>query len=165
LAAPLCLNFFRFIVEYVLTDQDVKGPFIDKLPAKLEDKKSLKRLNYTSPREALGEHFHMSEDLLAEINPGKKFDRAGDKISAASLSADKQSSKVSRIEVDKGRRDSENLDEGWNSCRVLSGQCAMPITSIPSDSTKFSTWRSCGTAPTDVMCQQETHAPEQRGFH
>src|SRR6202048_4565546 len=91
------------IVEYALTDQDVKGPFIDKLPAKLEDKKSLKRLNYTSPREALGEHFHMSEDLLAEINPGKKFDRGGDKMNVASLSAAKQSSKVSRIEVDKGR--------------------------------------------------------------
>jgi lipoprotein-anchoring transpeptidase ErfK/SrfK len=91
------------IVEYVLTDQDVKGPFIDKLPAKLEDKKSLKRLNYTSSKEALGEHFHMSEDLLAEINPGKKFDRVGDKINVAGLSADKQSSKVSRIEVDKGR--------------------------------------------------------------
>jgi len=91
------------IVKYALTDQDVKGPFIDKLPAKLEDKKSLKRLNYTSSKEALGEHFHMSEDLLAEINPGKKFDRVGDKINVASLSADKQSRKVSRIEVDKGR--------------------------------------------------------------
>ena len=61
-------------------------------------------LNYTSSKEALGEHFHMSEDLLAAINPGKKFDRAGDKINVASLSADKQSSKVSRIEVDKGFR-------------------------------------------------------------
>src|ERR1035437_1163347 len=91
------------IVEYALTDQDVKGPFIDKLPSKLEDKKSLKWLNYTSSKEALGEHFHMSEDLLAEINPGKKFDRVGDKINVVSLSADKQSSKVSRIEVDKGR--------------------------------------------------------------
>jgi lipoprotein-anchoring transpeptidase ErfK/SrfK len=69
----------------------------------LEDKKSLKRLSYTSSKEALAEHFHMSEDLLAEINPGKKFDRVGDKINVASLSADKQSSKVSRIEVDKGR--------------------------------------------------------------
>jgi hypothetical protein len=56
-----------------------------------------------SLKEALGEHFHMSEDLLAEINPGKKFDRVGDKINVASLLADKQSSKVSRIEVDKGR--------------------------------------------------------------
>jgi lipoprotein-anchoring transpeptidase ErfK/SrfK len=60
-------------------------------------------LDYTSSREALGEHFHMSEDLLAEINPGNKFDRVGDKINVAGLSADKQSSKVSRIEVDKGR--------------------------------------------------------------
>jgi lipoprotein-anchoring transpeptidase ErfK/SrfK len=91
------------IVEYVLTDQDVKGPFIDKLPSKLEDKKWLKRLSYTSPKEALGEHFHMSEDLLAEINPGKKFDRAGDKINVVSLSVDKQSSRVARIEADKGR--------------------------------------------------------------
>ena len=81
----------------------MKGPFIDKLPSKLEDKKSLKRLNYTSSKEALGERFHMSEDLLAAINPGKKFDRVGDKINVASLSADKQLSKVSRVEVDKGR--------------------------------------------------------------
>jgi lipoprotein-anchoring transpeptidase ErfK/SrfK len=91
------------IVEYALTDQDVKGPFLHKLPSKLEDKKSLKRLNYTSSKEALGEHFHMSEELLAEINAGKTFDRVGDKINVASLSADKQSSKVARIEVDKGR--------------------------------------------------------------
>ena len=91
------------IVEYALTDQDVKGPFLDKLPAKLEDKKSLKKLSYTSAREALGEHFHMSEDLLAEINPGSKFDHAGDKINVTGLSTDKQSSKVARIEVDKSR--------------------------------------------------------------
>ncbi|THD68521.1 MAG: murein L,D-transpeptidase [Bradyrhizobium sp.] len=91
------------IVEYVLTDLDVKGPFIDKLPSKLEDKKSLKRLSYTSSKEALSEHFHMSEDLLAEINPEKKFDHVGDKINVVSLPADKQSIKVARIEVDKGR--------------------------------------------------------------
>src|ERR1700737_666673 len=71
------------IVEYALTDQDVKGPFIDKLPSKLEDKKSLKRLNYTSSKEALGEHFHMSEDLWEENTPGKKLDRVGDKTKGA----------------------------------------------------------------------------------
>jgi lipoprotein-anchoring transpeptidase ErfK/SrfK len=91
------------VVEYTLTDQDVKGPFIDKLPSKLEGKKSLKKLSYTSAKEALAEHFHMSEDLLAEINPGKKFDRVGDKINVTNLAADKPSSKVARIEVDKGR--------------------------------------------------------------
>ena len=97
------------IVEYTLTNEDVKGPFLDKLPAKLEDKKSLKKLSYTSSKEALGERFHMSENLLAELNPGKKFDRAGDRINVASLSADKQSSKVARIEVDKGRETVKTL--------------------------------------------------------
>jgi len=91
------------IVEYTLTDQDVKGPFIDKLPSKLEDKKSLKKLGFTSSKEALAEHFHMSEALLAELNPGKKFDRAGDKINVVSIPVDQPSSKVVRVEVDKGR--------------------------------------------------------------
>ena len=91
------------IVEYTLTDRDVKGPFIGKLPSRLEQKKSLKKLGYTSSKEALAERFHMSEALLAEINPGKKFDRAGDKINVASHSADAASGKVARIEVDKGR--------------------------------------------------------------
>jgi lipoprotein-anchoring transpeptidase ErfK/SrfK len=91
------------IVEYTLTDRDVKGPFIDRLPSRLEDKKSLKQLGYTSSKEALAERFHMSEELLAEINPGKKFDRAGDKINVASHSADAPSGKVARVEVDKGR--------------------------------------------------------------
>jgi len=91
------------VVEYTLTAQDVRGPFIDKLPSKLEDKKSFKKLSFTGSKEALAEHFHMSEGLLAEINPGNKFDRIGDKINVASVSADKQSSNVVRIEVDKGR--------------------------------------------------------------
>lgn len=68
------------MTTYTLTDADVKGPFLDKLPSKMEDMKSLPRLSYTSAREALGERFHMSEDLLAELNPGSKFDRAGDTI-------------------------------------------------------------------------------------
>ena len=91
------------IVEYTLTDRDLKGPFIDKLPSKLEEKKSLKKLGYASSKEALAEQFHMSEDLLAEINPGKKFDRVGDRINVASPSADAPPSKVARVEVDKGR--------------------------------------------------------------
>ena len=45
----------------------------------------------------------MSEDLLAEFNSEKKFDRAGDKINVVSVSDDARSGKVARIEVDKGR--------------------------------------------------------------
>jgi len=41
------------IAEYKISENDVKGPFLKKLPAKMEDMKSLKALNYTSPREAI----------------------------------------------------------------------------------------------------------------
>src|SRR5258706_15975195 len=53
------------ITEYTISKDDVKGPFLKKLPAKMEDMKRLKALNYTSPREAIAEKFHMSQALLA----------------------------------------------------------------------------------------------------
>jgi lipoprotein-anchoring transpeptidase ErfK/SrfK len=89
--------------EYVITEADLKGPYIDKLPAKMEDMTSLKALSFTGPKEALSERFHMSQDLLAELNPGKKFDHAGDTINVVNLSHDKPALKVARIEVDKAR--------------------------------------------------------------
>jgi len=90
------------IADYVLSEQDIKGPYIEKLPAKMEDMKSLKTLSYTGPKEALSERFHMSQDLLAALNPGQKFDRAGTKINVVSL-AKEVPSKTARIEVDKLR--------------------------------------------------------------
>src|SRR3954470_19457412 len=90
------------IAEYVLTERDIKGPYLDKLPAKMEDMKSLKSLSYTGPKEALSERFHMSQDLLAALNPGQKFDRAGVKIKVVNL-ATEASPDAARIEVDKSR--------------------------------------------------------------
>lgn len=74
--------------DYTLTEQDVKGPYIDKLPSKMEDMKSLKTLGYTSAKEALSERFHMSQDLLAALNPKQKFDRAGERIVTLNLAQD-----------------------------------------------------------------------------
>src|SRR5947208_1100643 len=73
------------IVDYKITGKDVKGPFLKKLPGKMEEMKGLKSLDYTSPREAIAEKFHMSEALLAALNPGKKFDQADQSISVANL--------------------------------------------------------------------------------
>lgn len=89
--------------DYVITDRDVKGPYIEKLPAKMEEMKSLKTLSYTSPKEALSERFHMSPDLLTELNPGKTFDRVGDKINVINLVQGQRSTKAVRVEVDKTR--------------------------------------------------------------
>jgi lipoprotein-anchoring transpeptidase ErfK/SrfK len=90
------------IAEYVLTERDIKGPYLEKLPTKMEDMKSLKTLDYTGPKEALSERFHMSQDLLLALNPAQKFDRAGAKINVVNLPHE-AAAKTARIEVDKAR--------------------------------------------------------------
>jgi lipoprotein-anchoring transpeptidase ErfK/SrfK len=89
------------VVDYKITDKDVKGPFLKKLPAKMEDLKDLKSLDYTSPREALAEKFHMSEALLTALNPGKKFDEAGQTIAVVNVPVKEGKPAVTRVEVDK----------------------------------------------------------------
>jgi lipoprotein-anchoring transpeptidase ErfK/SrfK len=86
--------------EYTVSDEDVRGPFIEKLPAKMEDMKDLPSLGYTSPREKIAERFHMGQELLAALNPGKNFD-AGDRITVANVSAGELPQKATRLEVDK----------------------------------------------------------------
>src|SRR5262249_38693488 len=58
-----------------IAEKDVAGPFLQKLPGKMEEMKDIPKLGYTSPREGLAEKFHMSEELLAMLNPGQRFDR------------------------------------------------------------------------------------------
>ena len=96
------------VIDYKITEKDVKGPFLAKMPAKMEDMKDLKSLDYTSPREALAEKFHMSEALLEALDPGKKFDEAGQTISVvntlpkeASARPKQARPKVARVAVDK----------------------------------------------------------------
>jgi lipoprotein-anchoring transpeptidase ErfK/SrfK len=92
------------IVDYKITDKDVKGPFLQKLPAKMEDMQGLKSLDYTSPREAIAEKFHMSEALLEALNPNKKFDEAGQPISVVNMLSKEDRPAAARVEVDKTRQ-------------------------------------------------------------
>lgn len=98
------------IVNYTIADADVKGPFLKQVPAKMESMKDLPALNYTSPREALAEKFHMSEALLQALNPGQKFDRAGDNIAVANVLDAGGSAPVARVEVDKTRQTLSTFD-------------------------------------------------------
>lgn len=98
------------IAEYKISDSDVKGPFLKKLPAKMEDMKSLKALSYTSPREAIAEKFHMSEGLLAALNPGKKFDQAGETIFVANVLNKPRKLTIGRVEIDKSRQTVKAFD-------------------------------------------------------
>src|SRR4051795_13462176 len=87
------------ITEYTISEKDVEGPFLKKLPAKMEAMAHLKALNYVSPREAIAEKFHMSQELLSALNHGRKFDRAGQKIFVTNV-PDQTKLTVDRIEID-----------------------------------------------------------------
>jgi lipoprotein-anchoring transpeptidase ErfK/SrfK len=89
---------------YDVTPKDVGGPFLTKLPAKMEDMKHLSRLDYLSPREELAERFHMSEQLLAALNPHQQFN-AGTKLVVADLGTGAAGvAQADRVEVDKVRQ-------------------------------------------------------------
>jgi lipoprotein-anchoring transpeptidase ErfK/SrfK len=92
------------LMEYKIADDDVKGPFLEKIPAKMEDMKELERLGYRTPLEGLAEKFHMSEELLKALNPGKAFDNAGETIVVANVRTNLPDAKVGRIEVDKSSK-------------------------------------------------------------
>lgn len=85
--------------EYTITEADVRGPFVAKIPARLEAMKHLPALSYANARELLAEKFHVSEALLAALNPGKNFD-SGERIVVPNM-AQVRLGKVARIEVNK----------------------------------------------------------------
>src|SRR3954470_18555131 len=89
------------VIEHKISDEDLKGPFIGTVPSKMEDMKDLPSLGYTDPREKLAEQFHMSPELLSALNPGVKFDKAGETIQVANIAADDLPEKAARVEVDK----------------------------------------------------------------
>jgi lipoprotein-anchoring transpeptidase ErfK/SrfK len=72
------------LVTYTITQADEKGPF-QPAPTDVQEKAKLKWLGFETPEEELGERFHISPKLLAELNPGKKLDRAGERITAPNV--------------------------------------------------------------------------------
>jgi lipoprotein-anchoring transpeptidase ErfK/SrfK len=58
------------LVNYTITQQDVAGPFIDRMPLDLMEASKLPALGYTSAIEALAEKFHSSPALMRKLNPG-----------------------------------------------------------------------------------------------
>jgi lipoprotein-anchoring transpeptidase ErfK/SrfK len=89
------------LVQYTLSQDDVRGPFVENLPQKMEEMKDLPALGYSSPQEKLAEKFHMSQELLSILNPGETFETAGRAIVIAGTGAGDLPEKVDRIEIDK----------------------------------------------------------------
>ncbi len=94
------------VVDYKITEKDVKGPFLKKLPAKMEDMKGLKSLDYTSPREAIAEKFHMSEALARSAQSRQEIRRGRPDDLGVNVAVKESKSAVTRVEVDKTPRPS-----------------------------------------------------------
>jgi lipoprotein-anchoring transpeptidase ErfK/SrfK len=92
------------LIEYVITADDVKGPFAEEIPDSFEKKAALKRLGYTGAAELLAERFHMDEDLLEDLNPKKELDKPGTTIVVANVKQAPPKLQVTRIVVEKGKR-------------------------------------------------------------
>jgi lipoprotein-anchoring transpeptidase ErfK/SrfK len=71
------------LTSYTLTEQDLAGPFV-RLPESPMDQARLPVLAYQSAQEALAERFHMSPNLLAQLNPGKPM-AAGTQLTVADV--------------------------------------------------------------------------------
>jgi lipoprotein-anchoring transpeptidase ErfK/SrfK len=88
------------IIRYQLTDDDLKGPFVDKIPKDYGEMAKMERLSYTSPIELLSEKFHIHPDLLKALNPGLQL-TAGTSIFVPNVRDNAPTEKVESIEVDK----------------------------------------------------------------
>jgi lipoprotein-anchoring transpeptidase ErfK/SrfK len=69
----------QVITLYTITPDDLKGPFLP-IPEEMDDKAKLPALNYSTPIEMLAERFHSTEDFLKKLNPGARFDIAGQQL-------------------------------------------------------------------------------------
>ena len=71
--------------QYIVQPADLQGPFTPQIPQDYEKMAQLPRLGYRSPQQILAEKFHMSEQLLSVLNPGKNFDQPGTVITVANV--------------------------------------------------------------------------------
>ena len=90
------------LIPYTITRADVRGPF-EPIPGDVQQRAQLKWLGYESPQEELGEKFHCSPKLLAELNPGKSLKTAGERISVPNVRRGPPS-RALRVVVSKSKR-------------------------------------------------------------
>lgn len=102
------------LTSYTLTEADVKGPFVEAIPKRMEKMAELDSLGYTSPQELLAEKFHMGERLLLRLNPGADLKHAGGEIQVARVLGKQAAGKVATVLVDKTNQTLKALDKDEN---------------------------------------------------
>ncbi|HEX3652980.1 MAG TPA: L,D-transpeptidase [Rhizomicrobium sp.] len=101
--------------HYTITEDDEKGPFIGTVPKDFRALAKLKHVGYANPQEELAEKFHMSPELLRELNPNADFSKPGTQLTVVQLGLGKLL-EIARIEVDKSANQLRAYD---NSGKVI----------------------------------------------
>lgn len=91
------------LTNYVLTNEDVAGPF-QPVPENMMDKAKLTKLGYATPVEGLGEKFHASPELITRLNPGKNLAKAGEQIVVPSVHGGPALPAASKVVVSDSRK-------------------------------------------------------------
>jgi lipoprotein-anchoring transpeptidase ErfK/SrfK len=91
------------LTNYVLTNEDVAGPF-QPIPEDMMEKAKLPKLGYATPAEGLGEKFHASPELITRLNPGKNLTRAGETIIVPSVHGGPALPQASKVVVSDSRK-------------------------------------------------------------
>ena len=100
------------VTDYMITAEDVKGPFIGKVPTDMKAMAKLDHLGFTSPLQLLAEKFHMDQKLLTALNPGANLAVAGTTIVVTAPGGDDLGVEAASIQVDKSSQQVRAYDVG-----------------------------------------------------
>jgi lipoprotein-anchoring transpeptidase ErfK/SrfK len=111
--AALASDGSPMLTTYAITAEDVAGPF-KPIPEDMMKKATLEKLGYASPLEGLAEKFHAAPRLLQRLNPGKRFDRAGETIQVPNVHTSAPAGKAARVVVDQSDSSVNAIDAQGN---------------------------------------------------
>jgi lipoprotein-anchoring transpeptidase ErfK/SrfK len=89
------------LVRYEISQEDLDGPFVDKVPDDFAEMAKMDGLAYSGVTELLAEKFHSAPELLTALNPGATFDRPGETIYVPNVREASPEGKLAKIEIDK----------------------------------------------------------------
>lgn len=100
----------KVLSDYVITAEDVAGPFLGDRTLNMEAMAELDAVGYRTALEGLAEKFHMTETLLESLNPGVDFTKPGQQLLVAAVNQDKLGAEVAEIHISKEERSIRVLD-------------------------------------------------------
>jgi lipoprotein-anchoring transpeptidase ErfK/SrfK len=101
--ARLSADTAPVFTTYSITDEDLKGPYVDKVPEDYAEMAKMKHISFTGPKEMLAERFHMDIKLMSLLNPDADWGKAGTQVIVASLRPRPDPGKAGKITVSRGK--------------------------------------------------------------